>query len=100
MVSLTSPRTLAITASLVGSLSTSSIHAAILAIRSSLAPRVVIAGVPRRIPDVWNALRESNGTMFLLIVMSAATRAFSATLPVITSAGFTDGLYELVTRNA
>ncbi len=24
----------------------------------------------------------------------------AATLPVITSAGFTDGLYELVTRNA
>ena len=50
--------------------------------RSSLAPRVVMAGVPRRKPDVWNAERLSNGTMFLFTVISAATRAFSATLPV------------------
>ena len=55
---------------------------AIRTIISSLAPRVVMAGVPRRIPDVWKAERVSNGTMFLLTVMSAATRAFSATLPV------------------
>ena len=41
-----------------------------------------MAAVPRRIPLVWNALRESNGTMFLFTVMSAATSAFSATLPV------------------
>ena len=33
-------------------------------------------------PEVWNALRLSNGTMFLFTVMSAATKAFSATLPV------------------
>ena len=32
--------------------------------------------------EVWNALRLSKGTMFLFTVMSAATRAFSATLPV------------------
>ena len=52
------------------------------AILSSLTPRVVIAGVPTRIPEVWNAERESKGTMFLLTVMSARTSAFSATLPV------------------
>ena len=51
-------------------------------IRSSLTPLVVIAGVPSRIPLVWNAERESNGTIFLLTVISAATNAFSATLPV------------------
>ena len=55
---------------------------AISFIMSSLAPRVVMAAVPSRMPLVWNALRESKGTMFLLTVMSAATRAFSATLPV------------------
>ena len=27
-----------------------------------------------RIPDVWNGERVSNGTMFLFVVMSAATR--------------------------
>ena len=51
-------------------------------ILSSFSPRVVIAGVPKRNPEVWNAERVSNGTMFLLVVMSAATSAFSATLPV------------------
>ena len=56
----------------------STIHA----ILSSLRPRVVIAGVPKRRPLVWKAERESNGTMFLLVVISAATSAFSATLPV------------------
>ena len=41
-------------------------------------------GRPRGIgnPDVWNAERESKGTIFLLVVISAATSAFSATLPV------------------
>ena len=82
MVSFTSPRTFAMTASFSGSLSTSSIHAAICTMRSSFAPRVVMAGVPRRKPEVWKAERVSNGTMFLLMVMSAATSAFSATLPV------------------
>ena len=41
-----------------------------------------MAGVPIRIPEVWKAERLSKGTMFLLTVMSAATNAFSATLPV------------------
>ena len=39
-------------------------------------------GVPKRSPDVRNGERESNGTMFLLVVMSAATRQRSASLPV------------------
>ena len=33
-------------------------------------------------PEVWNAERLSNGTMFLFTVISAETNAFSATLPV------------------
>ena len=61
---------------------TLSISSATSTIRSSFAPRVVIAAVPRRIPEVWNAERVSNGTIFLFTVISAATRAFSATLPV------------------
>ena len=65
-----------------GAFRTSSMSSAMRCIISSLAPRVVMAAVPRRIPDVWKAERLSNGTMFLLTVMSAATSAFSATLPV------------------
>ena len=61
---------------------TVSIISAISSIRSSLAPRVVMAGVPKRIPEVWNAERLSNGTIFLFTVISADTNAFSATLPV------------------
>ena len=41
-----------------------------------------MAGVPKRRPEVWNGERLSKGTMFLLVVMSAATRLFSACLPV------------------
>ena len=82
MVSFTFSRTRAITCSSSGALSTSSISSATRCIMSSLAPRVVNAAVPRRIPDVWNALRVSKGTMFLLAVISAATNAFSATLPI------------------
>ena len=70
------------TASLSTLLSTVSIISAISSIRSSLAPRVVMAGVPRRMPEVWKAERVSKGTMFLFTVMSADTSAFSATLPV------------------
>ena len=61
---------------------TVSMSSAMSCIMSSFVPRVVMAAVPRRIPLVWNAERLSNGTMFLLTVMSAATSAFSATLPV------------------
>ena len=65
-----------------GLLSTRSMSSTIHAILSSFKPRVVMAGVPKRSPLVWKAERESNGTIFLLVVISAATRAFSATLPV------------------
>ena len=57
-------------------LMTLSIISTITGISASLRPRVVIAGVPMRRPDVWNGVRESNGTMFLLTVMSALTRVF------------------------
>ena len=82
MRSLTRLRTSAMTVSFVGALSTVSIISAISSIRSSLARGVVMAGVPKRMPYVWKAERVSKGTMFLLTVMSAATKAFSACLPV------------------
>ena len=44
---------------------------------------MVIAGVPIRIPEVRNGERLSNGTMFLLVVMSASTSVRSAFLPDI-----------------
>ena len=34
-------------------------------------------------PEVWKGERLSKGTMFLLMVMSAFTRVFSTSLPVI-----------------
>jgi hypothetical protein len=39
---------------------------------------VVIAAVPTRILEVTNGDLSSNGTMFLFTVISAFTRAFSA----------------------
>ena len=45
-------------------------------------PRVVPAGVPRRMPEVTNGFSGSNGMPFLLQVMSARPSAFSARLPV------------------
>ena len=48
----------------------------------SFKPRVEIAEVPTRNPDVTNGDLSSNGTMFLLIVISASTKEFSASLPV------------------
>ena len=63
-------------------LNTLSIISTTIGICSSFKPRVVIAGVPTRKPDVENGVRVSNGTMFLLIVMSANTNVFSAFLPV------------------
>ena len=57
-----------------GAANTVSISSTISPISGSLAPRVVIAGVPTRIPEVWKAERLSNGTMFLFTVMSAATK--------------------------
>jgi len=41
------------------------------AISASFIPRVVTAGVPRRMPLAWNGERVSNGIVFLLTVMPA-----------------------------
>ena len=82
MIPFTFSRTAPIVLSHSGAANTVSISSTISPISGSLAPRVVIAGVPTRIPEVWKAERLSNGTMFLFTVMSAATKAFSATLPV------------------
>ena len=68
---LTFSRTALMTVSLSGLAKTVSISSTISHIISSFAPRVVIAGVPTRIPYVWNGERLSNGTMFLFTVMSA-----------------------------
>ena len=65
-----------------GLASTSVIHLAICRISASFMPRVVSAGVPMRMPDGSSGLRGSNGIMFLLTVMPAASRACSACLPV------------------
>ena len=46
-------------------------------------PRVVSAGVPIRIPEVTNGLLVSKGTVFLLTVIPAKSRASSAAFPVI-----------------
>ena len=61
---------------------TSSIISTIGSIMSSFKPRVVIAGVPIRRPDVRNGERLSNGTMFLFTLMSASTNVFYTVLPV------------------
>ena len=82
IVWFTFSRTEAMVVSHVGLESTVSIISTISPMSDSLAPRVVMAGVPIRIPEVWNGERLSKGTMFLFTVMSAATSAFSATLPV------------------
>ena len=50
---------------------------------SSTKPRVVMAGVPTRIPEVTNGDLSSKGTIFLFTVISALTKAFSASLPEI-----------------
>ncbi len=39
--------------------------------------------MPIRKPEVTKGLRASNGTMFLLTVIPAACRPFSASLPVM-----------------
>ena len=45
---------------------------------ASFKPRVVRAGVPRRMPLVTMGGRVSLGTLFLLTMMPAASSAFSA----------------------
>ena len=53
-----------------------------VAISPSRIPRVVTAAVPTRIPLVTNGDCVSRGTVFLFTVMSAASSAACATLPV------------------
>ena len=55
----------------------------ILSISSSFKPLVVTAAVPIRIPDVTKGDLSSNGTIFLLTVISALPKTASASLPVI-----------------
>jgi hypothetical protein len=45
-------------------------------------PRVVTAGVPKRIPEVTKGDLSSKGTAFLLIVISALMSVSWASLPV------------------
>ena len=50
-------------------------------ISSAFNPRVVMAAVPKRIPEVTKGDLSSKGTMFLLAVISAFTSASSACFP-------------------
>ena len=56
-------RSMAASSSLAAAVIASSIQAAICGMCSSRRPRVVMAGVPIRIPDGSNGLRGSNGTV-------------------------------------
>ena len=49
--------------------STVSMQSATSFMLDSTRPRVVTAGVPRRMPEAWKGLRVSNGTVFLLQVI-------------------------------
>ncbi|MCY1464787.1 hypothetical protein D9M71_828550 [compost metagenome] len=60
----------------------SQIHPARAMLCASLKPRLVIAGVPMRRPEVTNGDCGSLGTAFLFTVMPARPRAASASLPV------------------
>ena len=55
---------------------------AISSISFTCKPRVVRAGVPRRIPLVTNGLAGSNGIVFLLHVIPTSSSKCSASLPV------------------
>ena len=55
---------------------------AISFISSSLNPREVTAGVPRRTPDVTNGFSVSYGIVFLFTVIPTSSSTCSATLPV------------------
>ena len=65
---------------------TLSIKSTIVIISGSFRPLVVIAAAPKRIPEVTKGDLSSKGTMFLFVVISALTKAFSAsfTLPIFT----------------
>ncbi|MNR53665.1 hypothetical protein D3C85_1737140 [compost metagenome] len=43
----------------------------------------MIAAVPKRTPEVTNGERESNGTIFLFVVIPAFPKTASASLPEI-----------------
>lgn len=55
---------------------------AMMRISASFMPRVVMAGVPRRIPLGSMAPRGSSGIMFLLRVIPALSSAAWASFPV------------------
>ena len=59
-----------------------SIQSAMSSISASFMPRVVMAGVPRRMPDGSIGERGSKGTVFLLRVMPTSSRVSWAFLPV------------------
>ena len=61
----------------------SSIQAASCGMCSSVRPLVVIAGVPRRMPDGSNGRRVSYGTALKFSSMPALSSAFAAGLPPI-----------------
>src|SRR3972149_11615805 len=60
----------------------STIQAATFFISCSLNPRVVVAGVPSRIPEVTNGERVSLGTVFLLTVIPASPSVCCTSFPV------------------
>src|SRR5512139_2341693 len=62
---------------------TEDISSAISTISAFPIPRVVMHGVPRRIPLVTAGGLSSYGMAFLLTVMPALSRASSASFPVI-----------------
>ena len=78
----TSRRTPSATDASSGACSTQSISCAMRCICGSFMPRVVTAAVPIRIPLVTNGDCVSFGTVFLLTVIAAASRAICATFPV------------------
>src|SRR5690554_2165704 len=79
----TCSRTWASTLSLPILSSTSQIQWATCSASATLKPRRVIAGVPKRKPEVTNGERGSFGTEFLFTVMYARPSAASASFPVI-----------------
>lgn len=83
MNSFTSPLTVLMSCSSSGEVRTRSSQLTIWDISEARRPRVVIAGTPTRMPEVMKGDLSSNGTMFLLRVISALTRAFSAFFPLM-----------------
>src|SRR5262245_56470340 len=83
VISATSFLTDALTESDSGWFITAAINSPIFFISASFMPRVVNAGVPRRMPDATNGFCVSNGIVFLLTVILTSSSAFSAALPVI-----------------